>query len=109
MIKLTRAQRREMKKLGDKADRMSQADRLYFERRPDRQHRVRPSHPAEIRRREIIRGKPLTLPPGLRWFTVVKNVFPGARLHLCVGRLEGAETDLSEPAARQVWEAAATP
>jgi len=40
-IQLARAQRRQMQKLGEKVDRITQADRKFFERFPHRQHRVR--------------------------------------------------------------------
>ena len=38
-LRLTRAQRRLMQKLADHVDRVTQADRLFFERFPHRQHR----------------------------------------------------------------------
>ena len=108
-IKLTRTQQQEMKKLGKFVDRATEADRVFFERRPDRMHRVRFSHQAEIRQNEIIDGKPETVPPGFRWFTVVRNVYPGARIRLYVMNLEDAETDLDEATAREIFEWAETP
>ena len=50
-VRLTRAQRRLMRMLADRADRVTQADRLFFERRPDR-HLVVSSHTPEIEARE---------------------------------------------------------
>jgi len=49
-IQLTRTQRRQMQKLADRVDRVTQADRLFFERRPERQHRVRLASHAETHR-----------------------------------------------------------
>jgi hypothetical protein len=108
-IKLTRAQRRQMQKLTDQVDKMSQADRRFFERRPDRKHRVRLASRAEIEQNELLEGKPQEIPPGCRVFTIVRNVAPGARLRLFVFALEGSETDLSEGIAKAAFEAVATP
>ena len=58
-IELTPAKRREMKRLGKLVDKATKADRLFFERRPDRQHRVRLSHQAEIKQNEIVGDQPL--------------------------------------------------
>ena len=55
-IQLTRAQRRQMQKLANQVDRVTQADRLFFERFPNRMHRVRLASRAEIEQRELIDG-----------------------------------------------------
>ena len=94
---LSRAQRRRFKKLADRVDRMTQADRAFFERRPDRQHRVRLAHSAEIEQHEILDG-PIAAPTGCRVFVTVKNIAPAHRLRLFVLGIEGSETDLSEEA-----------
>ena len=65
-VRLNRAQRRKILKLADWVDRVLQADRLYFERRPERQHLVKLSSRPEIEKREIIDGKPPTVPPSFR-------------------------------------------
>ena len=108
-IKLTRAQRRRMQKRADEVDVVSQADRRFFVRRPDRQHRVRLASRAEIEQVKIAGGEPMTAPPGCRFFTVVRNIATGARMRFLVLNREDAETDLPETMARAIWEAAATP
>ena len=108
-IKLTRAQRRQMQKLTDKVDRVAEADSLFFEHFPHRQYRVRLTSQAEIARQELIDGRPMTIPPGHRWFTAVHNIAPRYRLCLFVRNLEGAETDLDEVTAREVFEWVAEP
>jgi hypothetical protein len=108
-IRFSRAQRRQMQKLADKVDRATQADRLFFERRPDRQHRVRLTSQAEIGQQAIIDGKPLNIKPGFRLYTIVRNVVPGARLRLFLEAPDGRETDLSEAVARSIYETVATP
>ena len=95
--------RRELKKLSASVDRVTEADRLFFERFPHRQHRVRLTSLAEIARQELIDGRPMTIPPGFRWFTAVHNIAPGFRLYLFVPNLEGAETDLDEATAREIF------
>jgi hypothetical protein len=108
-IPLTRAQRRQMQKLADKVDRLTEADRLFFERRPDRQHRVRLAGLAEIEQQALLEGEPLKLKPGFKLYAVVRNVVPGARLGLLLPAPEGRETDLSEAMARVIFEVVATP
>jgi hypothetical protein len=107
-IQLTRTQHRQMQKLADKVDLVTQADRRFFERFPHRQHRVRISSAAEIEQNEILQGEPVWLPAGYRWFTVVRNVAPGVRMRLFVRYLEDAETDLAEETAKEIFELAST-
>ena len=101
-----RNQRRQMQKLADRVGRVTQADRLFFERRPDRKHRVRLASQAEIGHQELLAGGPLAIPPGCCIFTLVRNIAPGVRLRLFTAAPEGAETDLSEDIARAIFEAA---
>ena len=108
-IKLSPAQQRRMDKLAERVDRVSQADKRYFERFPDRHHRVRVTSAAEIEQQELLEGKPTWMPPGYRMFTVVWNIAVGARMRLFVRYLEDAETDLDEATAKSVFLCAATP
>ena len=108
-IQLTRAERREMKRLGKLVDRATESDRRFFERFPHRQHRVRHSHRGEIGQNEIVEGKPLTPPAGFRWFTAVRNVYSGARLRIFTLNAEAAEIDLDEATARRIFELLETP
>jgi hypothetical protein len=107
-IQLSRAQRREMRKLAEQVDRVAQTDARFFERFPNRKHRVRLASQAELGQYKIIDGGPVFLPPGCRFFVAVRNVAPGARLRLFVRGLEFSETDLSEEMALAVFESAAT-
>lgn len=108
-MKPTRKQQRQLQKIADRVDRVTQADRLFFERRPDRKHRVRLASQAELEQCELMEGLPTAPPPGCRVFTIVRNIAPGARLRLYAYGLEGAETDLSEATALAIYEATATP
>jgi len=99
-IKLSSAQRRELEKLGKQVKRALQSDKLFFERRPERMHRVRLSHSAEIRQNKIIAGAPLDAPPGFMWVTVVRKIAPVVRMRLFTQNFDEAETDLDEDTAR---------
>ena len=96
-MKLTPIQQRQMQKLAPHVDRVTEADRVFFEQHPDRKHRVRFASEAEIAQLEILNGQVTTLPPGIRHFVIVRNVAPGARLRLFVTNREGAETGLDVP------------
>ena len=57
--KLTRAQRRRLRKLADPIRRIRQGDLNYFSRFPHRRHRVREADCAETRTGVLARGKEL--------------------------------------------------
>lgn len=92
-------------------ERVIDGDQRFFERRPDRRHRIRVAGRAEIALKELVEGRLMTLPPGYRWYAVVRNVAPGVRWRLFIRNVEGAATDLCETASRDVfaWEARAYP
>jgi hypothetical protein len=108
-VNVTRTQRRQMQKLSNGVDRVTHADRLFFERHPDRKHRLRLASRAEIEQEELLRGAVLWAPPPCRIFAAVRNVAPGVRLKLMIRGVEDAETDLDEATALAIFEAAATP
>ena len=107
-IRFSRTQRRQMQKLADKVNRITQADRMYFERFPHRQHRVRLAGQAEVEQHDIVDDGP-PLQDGYRLYVAVRNVAPGARLRQFLVAPEGRETDLSEATARVIFEKAAAP
>ncbi len=109
MIKLNTQQRRQMRIAAERVDRVTQADRRFFERFPDRQHRVRLTSAAELEQQTILDGKPPFIPDGCRCFTLIRNIAPGARMRLFWTAPADAETDLSEEIARAIYERAATP
>jgi hypothetical protein len=102
--KMTRAQRREFKKLTSRIDKVTQADARFFERFPHRQHRVRVAARAEIEQNALP-----DIPHDFSYFMAVKNVAPGARVRLLIIGLEGSDTDISEESARAIYEMARTP
>jgi hypothetical protein len=107
---LSRAQRRQVKKLAIRVDKITGGDRKFFERFPHRQHRVRLAGHAEVEQSALLAGKsPRRLPPGLNHYAIVKNVAPGLRSRLIVVGDEGWDLDISEQEVRDHWEARRTP
>jgi hypothetical protein len=97
-----------MQKMGERVDRASQSDRRFFERFPNRQHRVRLASRAEIEQNQIISGRPWGLPPGYRHFVTIRNIADGVRLRNFIINVQDAETDLCEALAREVFDLWAT-
>ena len=108
-MRLTRNQRRQMKKLAPHLGRIADADRVFFEQHPDRRHRIRFASDVEIAQHEILSGKLVRLPPGHRHFVIVRNIAPGRRLRLFVTNEENAETDVPEDLADVLFDMAAAP
>lgn len=94
--KFTRQWRRALERLTPKIDRVTAADRKFFERHPDRSHRLRLAAEAEAEIAQL--GAEETLPAGIRWFVAVRQVAPGMRL-----RAFGAETDADEATCAEVF------
>jgi hypothetical protein len=107
---LSGVQRRQVKKLAARVDKITGSDRKFFERFPHRQHRVRLAGRAEVEHDALLAGKsPRRLPPDLNHYAIVKNIAPGLRLRLIVVGDEGWDLDISEQEARDHWEARRTP
>jgi hypothetical protein len=95
-----------MRNLVDRVGRVTQTDRLFFERFPHRRHRVRIASQAEIEHDLALTGSRMMMPPGKQLFVAVKNIAPGVRLRLLVVGLRDADTDLNEGQAHLVYELA---
>ena len=83
-----------------------ECDRLFFQRRPRRRHRIRHAHSAEIKKEGLRQP-----PSGFRWFAVVRyiRVGTGARIRLFTLNRENAEVDLHEAICCDEYEHLATP
>jgi hypothetical protein len=104
--RLSPSQRRQMRKIANRVEQMTQADRLFFERFPARQHRVRPASQAEIEERRILEYLP-PIPNGSRFFIVVRQVASCIRMRALVVAPEDNETDMPESQCRAIFEQAA--
>ena len=110
-MKLTRNQRRQIEKLSPHVDEVTQGDRVWFENNPDRHHRIRFASECEIASHEIIEGRLLQPPPPFRWFTIVRKVYPGARIRVYAVAHAEAPTGLHVPeeCAREAFDEYANP
>jgi hypothetical protein len=95
-----------MRKIVPAVERMTQADRRFFERFPTRQHRVRLASQAEIEERRILDNLP-PVPDGLRFFIVVRQIAPCIRMRALVVAPGDAETDIPESRCRAIFQQAA--
>ncbi|KQP53021.1 hypothetical protein ASF34_01215 [Methylobacterium sp. Leaf106] len=82
---------------------VTEADRRFFVRHPDRSHRVRHTSQAEMA--QVTRsGSMLDAPmPGFRWFTAIRQVAEGVRVRVYVQAPELCDTDVSEAVAAQIY------
>lgn len=103
-VQLTRNQRREIQKLAGKVDRITDSDRRYFERFPHRQYRVRPAGESEIASQNAAGDN---WPPGAAVYAVIRNALPGMRFRALVQIVGPVETDVSEEAAKALFESVA--
>ena len=107
---ITKDQRRRLRKLAVRADPVWRADAEFFERRPDRMHRVRLADPDELAFQEILEGTEIeTQSAGERYFVIVRLVVPGQRLRMFVMAQENTKTDMAEENARWCFLVFASP
>lgn len=100
---LSRPAQRRLKRLTIENEASIQADARFFERRPDRNHRIRLASAAEVETIRLLRpGNPTT--PGLRWYTAVRQVRQGVRLRVFSMGLPDLDTDEPEDVCRWVYE-----
>jgi hypothetical protein len=100
---------RKLTKLVNRLDRVTEGDRLFFERHRHRSHRLRRAGQVEIEEESILRGSRVELPTGAAWFTIVKQLSPGMRARVPVVLPEETNTDISETEAEAVAELFLTP
>jgi hypothetical protein len=81
-----------------------QIDIQFFQRRPDRQHRVRLASPAEIEVSEHLVGGPMQIPAGYRAFVAVRNIVPGVFERALAVAPEDSETEMDEATAAAIFE-----
>ncbi|MBR1167451.1 hypothetical protein [Bradyrhizobium liaoningense] len=101
---MTPNQRRQLQKLADRVDRVSESDRRFFERFPHRQHRVRRASQAEIEAIAILSGEKKTVAADRQVYLAVKSIAPGAQLRLVIIGPRNLDTDFPEFFAQELYE-----
>jgi len=104
---MTAAQRRRVEALNEQIDKICQADRLFFERHPERRHRVRLASRSEVEQLAVLGAT--VCPPGFRVYVAVRNVVSGVRFRTFRCAPVGMETDISEEGAAAIFEATVSP
>ena len=105
-VPLSRANRRRLDKYQPSVDRVTEGDAKFFERFPERQHRVRLAAAAEIAQNAIMAaGEDLTPVPGARWIVLVKQLQPGMRMRAFAQATGVDDLDLDETEARDLYNA----
>lgn len=80
-----------------------EGDRRFFQRRPDRQHRIRLASSSELALARHVAGITEPLPPGIRAFVGCEYRASGS-YHRVIGFWpEGSEVDLPEQAAAEAY------
>ncbi len=107
---LTRAQRRSLKKLAARVDKVTASDAKFFERFPHRRYRLRRASMAEVEHHALVSGKPAAagksrVASGPQ-FVAVKQVEPGVRSRVQFVARNDLEIDdgASEELAREYFE-----
>ena len=107
-IHLERAQRRRIKRLCDRVDReVLPADRKFFERFSHRSYRIRVASRLEIEANGIVDPTWPDIPEGYAVYCAVRQLAPGVRVRAFFVARAGNDTDLSDAAARQIYDQAA--
>jgi hypothetical protein len=94
----------DISKLTRRLDLISEADRKYFERSPERRHRVRVTDRVELEEEQLLCGRIRSVPAGWQFYTAVRNVRPGLRSRIVF--LAPADRDFelfSEAKARAIY------
>jgi len=81
-----------------------ESDSRFFERHPERKHRVRYATRAEIRQLEIAGNKPLTMPPDCRLYVIVRSITSGYCQREFIPSLKSDGTDVDEDLAGALFE-----
>ncbi len=103
---MSRADRRRLERHQPSVDRVTEADAKFFERFPNRHHRVRLAAVAEVAQNAVMASdEDMTPISGARWIVMVKQVQPGVRMRAFAQATGGDDFDLGEDEARDLYAA----
>ena len=104
-ITLSRDQRRKLQRLSERIDRkILSADRAFFERFPNRSHRVRLASQLELQANKLLNPTSPEPPDGYAAYVAVRQLRPGIRMRGFFIDPSGGDTDLSEDEAHALYE-----
>lgn len=96
---------RRLAELGEAVERICDGDRAFFERHPERNNRLRVAGAAEIETLALVHGADtVRLPPGDRYYVVVRQVSPGNRIRIYRQNVEGIDCDVPESYAAALFD-----
>jgi hypothetical protein len=107
--KLNRAERRRLRATTDSIDKITDADRRFFERFPARRYRMRLSGQAEREQYQLLGDGGSEIGTGEALYTLVHSIVPGIRSRLFVVAGDDFDTDLPDSAVQRMWEAVRPP
>ena len=100
----TRAERRRREKIDEAVGRVTEGDARFFERRPDREYRVRLAAMVELEQNTALEGADfIHTRPGYRWYAVVRQMVPGVRMRVFAQGEADQDTDVPEDFARTLY------
>src|SRR4051794_33085449 len=104
-INLEPTQRRKLQRLTDRIDgKILASDRHFFERFPHRSHRMRIASKLELAALRVVDPTGSGASAGQRAYVLVKQIAPGLRTRVFFVARANEDSDLSEEAARAVYE-----
>ncbi|KQT16176.1 hypothetical protein ASG40_18225 [Methylobacterium sp. Leaf399] len=103
MAALPSAAQRRLKRLTAENETSILADARFFERRPDRNHRIRLASRAEVEMIRLLHPDNV-ITPGMRWYTSVRQIRKGVRLRGFTIGLADLDCDETEEVCRSVYE-----
>lgn len=110
MSRLSRAARRRVVDLAANVDKVTAADRAFFQRRPGREYRARLASAAEIETAGIVLDASSAPMPGARWVMLVRRLADDVRLRVIAQSSRVDDLDgIDEADARAAYRAVCRP
>ena len=102
-MSIDRSARRRLTRLTHENEITIAADARFFERRPDRSHRIRLASRAEVETLYLMHPNRERV-ADLRWYTVIRQLTRGMRFRVFVLGLPDLDCDVAEDVCRAVYE-----
>lgn len=104
MADLPRAERRRREKIDEAVGRITESDVRFFERRPDREYRIRLAAMVELEQNTALEGADfLHTRPGYRWYAIIWQIAPGVRMRVFGQGEADQDVDVPDDFARALY------